>query len=64
MYTDIDDTNSLSGYRTGHSFITMSLKINTFTLEFNNSLLKDVLKCVNKTKHIINRVKMQYASTI
>ena len=65
LFIDIEDAKIESGYRTDHSFVTVSLneqqidKGSTFW-KFNNSLLKDQ-EYVKIVKKVIEEVKNQYA---
>lgn len=67
LFSDIEDSNILPGYRTDHSMILLSFKFNKFNRgrsywKFNNSLLNDIVY-VNEIKTVINTVKQQYASS-
>lgn len=68
LYTDVDSTSILPGYRTDHSLIYMSLEFGKFKKglsywKFNNSLLRDEIY-VNKVKRSIYDTKLQYMSDI
>ena len=68
LYTDVNSTKILPGYRTDHSLILMSLEFGKFKKgnsywKFNHSLLRDDIY-VNKVKKIILETKLQYATNI
>ena len=64
LFTDIDSTKILPGYRTDHSMILIAIQFGKFKKgvsywKFNNSLLKD-LTFVTQIKETIKDVKSQY----
>lgn len=67
LYTSVDDTAILPGYRTDHSLIVLTLDLIKFKKgnsywKFNNSLLKDI-QYVTEINELILTVKKQYTST-
>lgn len=68
LFSDIEDTSILPGYRSDHSIVLLSLKLNKFEKghsfwKFNNSLLKDKTY-VDQIKTLIENIKLQYASEV
>lgn len=65
LLTKVEKTGILPGYRTDHSFVTLTLAIEKIEKgfsywKFNNSLLKDIC-FIDKVKTVINRINHQYA---
>jgi hypothetical protein len=65
LFTDLDSTYILPGYRTDHSMVVLNLEMGKFKKgtsywKFNNSLLKD-LTFVQQTKELIKDIKLRYA---
>jgi exonuclease III len=68
LYTEVDCTKILPGYRTDHSLIYMCLEFGKFRKgrsywKFNNSLLRDEAYIV-KVKEVISETKRQYSTNI
>ena len=64
LFTDMEESKILPGYRTDHSMIYLSFKFGKFKKgnsywKFNNSLLKDQ-NYVTEIKNVIKEVKTQY----
>jgi len=68
LFTDVETSKILPGYRTDHSLIYVSFEFGKFKKgnsywKFNNSLLKDMVY-INEVKKVINNIKTQYATDI
>ena len=68
LFTEIDNSKILPGYRTDHSMIYISVEFGKFKKgtsywKFNNSLLKDPVY-INEIKTVIKDTKTQYLSEI
>lgn len=68
LFTDLEDSRILHGYRTDHALIYIALKFGKFKKgtsywKFNNSLLKDQTY-IAEIKKIITETKLQYALDI
>jgi len=66
IYSKVDKTDILPGYRTDHSLTFLSVVLDKnidkgySNWKFNNSLLRDT-RYINKIKLLINIIKVQYA---
>lgn len=68
IFQYVTHADTVPGYRTGHSAITLKLKLHEGEIvkgywKFNNSLLKD-MKFVEEIKNVIQEVKQTYATNM
>ena len=68
LFTEVEHTKILPGYRTDHSMICLEIAFGKFKKgvsywKFNNSLLKDITY-VREIKNIISDIKKQYTTNI